>query len=154
VRLRISRPGALHFVGPDPAVCDGTICQLPDGETERQDQCTRRLDVDVEAEIETLDGAVRAGLKGTVSMMHPEYSGPGASEVWRDPYFNLRTDLSAVTGTLRLAPKPGGVRYVGLLLATGFMHSDQTSGEISPVVRIFNPDGVTVHDYWPLHGSF
>lgn len=151
IRATFSSQRTLHYVHPDPEVCDGAICQLPGGGTEEQVNCTTRIELDIEVQLQTQDRAIKATLEGRAVWIDPEHRGL-ASDSLLEPYFNAHTDLAEVTGTLRLDPKPGAEHYVGGLFFSGRLWPDGFFGELSPRVLI-DEVGVTFVDYAPLYGT-
>lgn len=106
----------------DAESCAGTICREPGAPDEYS--CSDRLELDVEADVQTADGALAARMRG-----YALYGRDGFSfhEV---PAGTLFANLRDVTGKLELS-EPSQPIDSAQLLVNFYLEADQTSGEIS-----------------------
>lgn len=150
VRARLTSLGTLQHVRPDPALCDGTTCRMGEGQI-AQALCPDRLELAVQAEVDTLDDAVHATPSGAAILLRRDH--PETPESLREPYFVTRTSLDQVTGTLRLTPTPGALSYRTSLLFEGHLLPDGCKGDLSPYVMVKDtPHTGTL--YHPVYATF
>jgi len=151
ISAKLSSTGVFHHVRVDPALCDGTTCRRDEHEVP-QGSCDDRLELGVRAELRTLDGALQAATEG-VAVRSREGSASAQQASSREPYFTTRAALSEVTGTLRLAPRPGAFRYRTLLIFYAYLLPGGCKGELSPTIMVEDSEE-TGTLYHPLYGSF
>jgi len=111
----------------DAQSCAGTTCRQPGAPDEYS--CSDRLELDVEGEVQTADGAITAMMRG-----YALYGREGFS-FYDIPAGTLFANLRDVTGTLEL-PEPSQPIRSAELLVNFYLNPDQTSGEISPYLLL------------------
>ena len=143
VELRARLVDYTH-VSLDGDRCEGNACYDPAyGEW----TCSDRLEVGVEADVETADGAVSARVEGNVFQGRPGFP---FSEV---PAGTLRANLRDVTGTLEVAPPLSlPIGWAALLVDIRF-GADQTEGDVRPFIY-FEDGECCGRDYSPLSGGW
>ncbi len=131
-------------VGPDPARCDGSACSDPElGEW----TCAERLELGVEAELRTLDGAVNAVVSGSVLQ-----GKPGGSFA-DTPAGSLHSNLRDVYGSLRVFPDPNFTIVEARLMVDLYFMADHTAGDVNPAIVLRSSPASAVH-YRPLRGHW
>lgn len=136
--------GRITYVALDPARCDGTACADPEyGEL----TCSDRLDLGIEGEFRTLDGAVSAYLAGYLLY------GRSGSDWYETPASSLRANLRDVHGTLRVFPDPNLTITEALLRMDLFFTNDRTDGDLRPSL-ILRDSPTTAVSYLPLSGHW
>ena len=140
IQLRASIAGYTH-VKLDPSSCVETTCRPAD--TSDELSCSDRLELAVEAELHTGDGAVSASLAGYVLLGRPGFA---FAEV---PAGTLFASLRDVTGTLELfAPDDGFPIQRGLLLADVYFGAARTSGAVRASMMLRTGQHITLTGYW------
>jgi hypothetical protein len=126
----------------DAQSCTGTTCRQPGAPDEYH--CSDRLELDVEAEVQTSDGAIAAMMRG-----YALYGREGFS-FHAVPAGTLFANLRDVTGTLEL-PEPIQPIDSAQLIVNFYLGPDQTSGEISPYL-VLRSAGYARHQIHLLFG--
>jgi hypothetical protein len=136
--------GWYTYVGLDPARCEGNAC----ADTEVGEwTCSDRLELGIEAQCRTLDGAVNAFASGYVLLGRP-----GAS--WGEtPGSSLRANLRDVHGSLRVLPDQSLAIVEALLMMDLSFKVDHTEGDVRPVLALRDSPATVVH-YLPLSGHW
>ncbi|MEO8179072.1 MAG: hypothetical protein ABI895_09585 [Deltaproteobacteria bacterium] len=130
------------YVGLDPEACIGTRCQINTDEHE----CFDRLELGLDAQFRTLDGALEASATG--------YGLQGRSgNSFESPAGSLFTSLRDVHGTLQLFPDKGKSIRRAVLIANMYFKEERTEGELSAYLELAN-DSVSVTTYIPLFGQW
>lgn len=148
-------PTTYTFVRPSPDYCDGTTCRRQvDGDSEplviSEASCSKRLEIALEAEIDTSDGAVHAQAKGTVIQWKVGLGGEG-TEPGTLLIGQVTADLRDVSGRLRLTPDAGGEHYQGrLALDLRITEGTGRSFDLRPRI-IYSADRTYL--YAPLSGQ-
>jgi hypothetical protein len=136
--------GWYTYVGLDPARCEGTEC----ADTEVGEwTCSDRLELGIEAQFRTLDGAVNAFASGYVLLGRP-----GAS-FGETPGSSLRANLRDVHGSLRVVPDQGLAIVEALLMMDLYFKADRTEGDLRPFLVLRDSPATVVH-YLPLSGHW
>jgi hypothetical protein len=115
-------------IGLDPNACDGMTCRV--ASTEEEMICSDRLEVGVDAELRTLDGAVTAEVKG-----YGLY-GRAGFPFFEVPAGSMFANLRDVSGTLQLFPLQGYPVEHGRLLVDLFFGAERTRGSMTPYLRL------------------
>jgi hypothetical protein len=120
--------------------------------------CSSYIVVDVRLELRTLDGAVQATTDGVaVQRLFGQSRDPSA-----DPYFsffNSRTDLRDVMGTLRFAPPSGSATFHGQLRFSLRLGRERQFGDMSIQIDVDGESeawvvsGLEGEYVFPLYGS-
>jgi hypothetical protein len=141
---RARRGDWLTHVALDPERCAGTTC--------RDDQvgewtCSDRLELGVEVELRTLDGAVSATASGYVLQGRAGFS-------FESPAGSQRADLRDVTGSLRLFPPKSPPIRLALLMIDLFFEADQIEGDLRAYFQLsarpeFGEDYIPLSGHWP-----
>jgi hypothetical protein len=116
----------------DPLSCDGTICREAGALDEYS--CSDRLELDVEAEVQTADGAIGAMMQG-----YALYGREGFA-FYELPAGTLFANLRDVTGTLELS-EPRQPIQSAQLIVNFYLDAAQTSGEISTYLMLRTGEG-------------
>jgi hypothetical protein len=136
--------GWYAYVGLDPARCEGTECA--DAEVGEW-TCSDRLELGIEAQFRTLDGAVNAFASGYVLLGRP-----GAS--WGEtPGSSLRANLRDVNGSLRVFPDQKLPILEALLMLDLYFKADRTEGDLRPFLVLRDSPATVVH-YLPISGHW
>ena len=136
--------GGFTQVRPDPARCDGGACSDPElGDW----TCFDRLELSVEAELRTLDGAVDAVVSGSVLQGRP------GDSFGDTPAGSLRENLRDVHGSLRVFPDQNFTIAGALLMVDLYFKAEHTEGDMRPVL-VLRRSPETGVDYHPLRGHW
>jgi hypothetical protein len=127
-RLQMS-PRVLGYthIELDASSCTGTTCREPAAPDEYS--CSDRLELDVEAEVQTTDGALAAMMRG-----YALYGREGFS-FYEVPAGTLFANLRDVTGTLELSEPRQPIQSAQLTVSF-YLNADHTSGEISTYLML------------------
>jgi hypothetical protein len=126
----------------DASSCAGTTCREPGAPDEYS--CSDRLELDVEAEVQTADGAIAAMMRG-----YALYGREGFP-FYELPAGTLFANLRDVTGTLELSEPRQPIQSAQLIVGF-FLDADQTSGELSTRLML-RTGGGGGHEILPLFG--
>ena len=133
------------YVGLNPEACSGTRCIID----EREWDCSADadwLELGIDAEFRTLDGAVAAMATGSVAQGRP-----GAS--FESPVGYVSAELRDVYGTLQVFPDAGRTIVSSELRTSMFFKEERTEGSLS--VSILMADEVMGRtEYLPLYGQW
>jgi hypothetical protein len=140
VEGRARRGDWLMYVALDPERCVGPICR--DDELMGEWTCADRLELGVEVELRTLDGAVSTTASGYV--LHGREASPFAR-----PAGSARANLRDVRGSLELFPPASPPLVSALLMIDLFFEPEQIEGDMRPYYRLSARPG-TAEDYEPL----
>ena len=140
---RARRGDWLTYVGLDPERCAGTTCR---GDDVGQWTCSDRLELGIEVELRTLDGAVSATASGYVLQGREGFS-------FETPAGSQRANLRDVSGSLKLFPPERPAIVLGLLMIDLFFKPDLIEGDLRPYYQLSARPG-TAEDYIPLSGHW
>ena len=141
---------------PDPMSCDGTTCRS-DGIEVAQASCPHLLRMNIEVEVSTEDGAVKAMASGEAVQWAQGFEamiGEGTADY---PIAHAYADLRDVHGSLQLSPELS-TPYEGTLVIVLELEDDAPRGALSPMlvhVAMNDDGGITARDeHRPLIGYF
>jgi hypothetical protein len=141
---RARRGDWLTYVGLDPSRCQDTVCNDDDvGEW----TCADSLELGVEVELRTVDGAVSATASGYVLQGRPGFP-------FERPAGSQRADLRDVTGSLRLFPPASPPIRYALLMIDLLFEADQIEGDLRPYFYLSaregsGEDNIPLAGHWP-----
>jgi hypothetical protein len=131
-------------VGLDPRHCSGTTCVTEAGD---ELTCSDRLELDIEVELRTLDGAVSALASGYV------LQGREGFPFGDSPAGSQRANLRDVSGTLEVFPDENLVILQALLMIDLYFKADRIEGDLRPSILLSQRPG-SVAEYIPLSGHW
>lgn len=134
----------ITYFSLDPERCTGTSCSDDDyGDW----TCSDRLELGIDVELRTLDGAVNAQASGYVLQGREGF--PFGDRAAGSQQANLRD----VRGSLQLSPPAGSALERAVLSIDLFFEPEQTEGDLH-LYLWFREDAVRRSLYEPLHGHW
>lgn len=136
-----ARVRGFTHIGIDPELCGGTTCRQPGGGDEYT--CSERLELDVEAHVQTADGAITAAMRGYVLY------GREGSRFHEMPGGTLRANLSDVDGSLELR-EPSQPLRLAELMVDFYVRGDRTHGDIKTAWTLWDgSEKLPMWGTWP-----